>query len=101
VIQLPGSFAVANLSAVGDDEISVNSSGRVANKGMEGPAPDGKALYGSMQSPLLQDSGRTRPTQDRRRNRRQCPALAGFPAQNDVGAVATPLSAILETITAS
>jgi hypothetical protein len=59
VLQLPDSFAVSNLSSVGADEISGNSSGRVANKGMEGLAisPDGTTLFGAMQSPLLQDGG--------------------------------------------
>jgi hypothetical protein len=56
---LPAKFAVSKLSAVGDTEISGNTSGRVANKGMEGLAitPDGKTLVGIMQSPLLQDGG--------------------------------------------
>ena len=56
---LPDSFAVSNLSALGATEISGNSSGRVANKGMEGLAisPDGKTLFGFMQSPLIQDGG--------------------------------------------
>jgi len=51
--------AIESLSAVGDDEISGNTSGRVSNKGMEGLAisPDGTTLYGAMQSPLLQDGG--------------------------------------------
>lgn len=59
IIAVPDAFAVANLSAVGDDEISGNGAGRVANKGMEGLAisPDGTTLYGAMQSPLLQDGG--------------------------------------------
>lgn len=63
VITVPDSFAVANLSANGDDEISGNSSGRVANKGMEGLAisPDGTVLYGAMQSPLAQDGGTNAP----------------------------------------
>jgi hypothetical protein len=63
VIAAPDSFAIANLSAVGDDEISGNSSGRVSNKGMEGLAisPDGTVLYGAMQSPLLQDGGTNAP----------------------------------------
>jgi hypothetical protein len=63
VITVPDSFAVANLSANGDDEISVNGSGRVANKGMEGLAisPDGTVLYGAMQSPLVQDGGTNAP----------------------------------------
>lgn len=56
---LPSSFAVSNLSSTGAAEISGNTSGRVANKGMEGLAisPDGKTLFGFMQSPLIQDGG--------------------------------------------
>jgi hypothetical protein len=56
---LPADFAVANLSPKGDTEIANNTSGRVANKGMEGLAisPDGTRLFGAMQSPLLQDGG--------------------------------------------
>ena len=56
---LPSDFAVSNLSAVGSTEISGNTSGRVANKGMEGLAitPDGTKLIGFMQSPLIQDGG--------------------------------------------
>jgi hypothetical protein len=56
---LPLMFAVSQLSANGDDEIANNTSGRVANKGMEGLAitPDGRFLVGAMQSPLLQDGG--------------------------------------------
>ncbi|MEX3964093.1 esterase-like activity of phytase family protein [Paraburkholderia sp. EG286B] len=59
VIKVPDSFAVSTLSPVGNTEISANTSGRVANKGMEGLAisPDGKTLFGAMQSPLLQDGG--------------------------------------------
>ena len=59
VFALPANVAVTSLSAVGATEISVNSSGRVANKGMEGLAisPDGKTLFGFMQSPLIQDGG--------------------------------------------
>ncbi|MBS0348382.1 MAG: esterase-like activity of phytase family protein [Proteobacteria bacterium] len=59
VITLPEKFAASNLSASGDAEIAGNSSGRVANKGMEGLAitPDGKTLVGIMQSPLAQDGG--------------------------------------------
>ena len=43
---LPSKFAVTNLSPVGATEISGNTSGRVANRGMEGLAitPDGKTL---------------------------------------------------------
>lgn len=56
---LPSAYAAEHLNAVGDTEISGNTSGRVANKGMEGLAitPDGKTLVGAMQSPLIQDGG--------------------------------------------
>jgi hypothetical protein len=59
VVAVPDMFAISNLSAVGDDEISGNIAGRVSNKGMEGLAisPDGTTLFGAMQSPLLQDGG--------------------------------------------
>ena len=42
---------------------SSDLSGRVANKGMEGLAisPDGKTLFGAMQSPLIQDGGTAAP----------------------------------------
>jgi hypothetical protein len=57
--QLPIEFAVNYLSPQGDVEISGNTMGRVANKGMEGLAitPNGRMLIGAMQSPLLQDGG--------------------------------------------
>jgi len=56
---LPGAFTSPNLSAVGNDEITGNTIGRVANKGMEGLAitPDGQYLVGFEQSPLIQDGG--------------------------------------------
>jgi len=56
---LPAKFTAANLSSQGAAEISGNTSGRVANKGMEGLAitPDGKTLVGFEQSPLIQDGG--------------------------------------------
>ena len=59
VFTLPSAFAVKNLSSQGALEISGNTSGRVANKGMEGLAisPDGKTLVGFEQSPLIQDGG--------------------------------------------
>ncbi|HWI86403.1 MAG TPA: esterase-like activity of phytase family protein [Sphingomonas sp.] len=55
---LPDNLDAAHLSPRGDLEISGNSSGRVANKGMEGLAltPDGKTLVGVMQAPLIQDA---------------------------------------------
>jgi hypothetical protein len=57
--KVPDKFGVSNLSPQGAVEISGNTSGRVANKGMEGLAitPDGRTLLGSMQSPLIQDGG--------------------------------------------
>ncbi|MGE5450333.1 MAG: esterase-like activity of phytase family protein [Acidobacteriota bacterium] len=56
---LPSLFAASNLSPLGATEISSNTTGRVANKGMEGLSitPDGKTLFGFMQSPLAQDGG--------------------------------------------
>jgi len=56
---LPAEFAVVRESSQGAVEISGNTAGRVANKGMEGLAitPDGHTLVGAMQSPLLQDGG--------------------------------------------
>jgi hypothetical protein len=56
--QLPSSLYVKELSAVGAMEISGNTIGRVANKGMEGLAitPDGKTLVGIMQNTLIQDA---------------------------------------------
>jgi hypothetical protein len=58
--KLPSYFAVAHLNAVGNTEISGNTSGRVANKGMEGLAisPDGSTLIGMMQQNLAQDTGK-------------------------------------------
>lgn len=57
---LPTNLAVTNLSAQGATEISGNTVGRVANKGMEGLAltPDGKTLVGIMQAPLEQDTNK-------------------------------------------
>ena len=55
---LPSSFFVTNLSPVGNSEINGNTSGRTANKGMEGLAitPDGRTLVGIMQNALIQDA---------------------------------------------
>ncbi|MET0308418.1 MAG: esterase-like activity of phytase family protein [Sphingomonas sp.] len=55
---LPDNLNSPNLSPKGDTEISGNTVGRVANKGMEGLAitPDGKTLVGIMQAPLEQDA---------------------------------------------
>jgi hypothetical protein len=56
--KLPAHLFVANLKPVGADEISGNTSGRTANKGMEGLAitPDGRMLVGIMQNALIQDA---------------------------------------------
>lgn len=56
--QLPASFFVTTLSPVGATEISNNTVGRTANKGMEGLAitPDGRTLVGIMQNSLIQDA---------------------------------------------
>jgi hypothetical protein len=56
--QLPDKFFVSKLSPVGNTEIADNTSGRVANKGMEGLAitPDGRTLVGIMQNALIQDA---------------------------------------------
>ena len=58
---LPSNLDVSNLSPNGATEISGNTTGRVANKGMEGLAitPDGKTLVGIMQAPLIQDAAVT------------------------------------------
>jgi T5SS/PEP-CTERM-associated repeat protein len=55
---LPDNLGVTNQSSQGSVEIASNTTGRVANKGMEGLAisPDGTTLFGFMQGPLLQDS---------------------------------------------
>jgi Esterase-like activity of phytase len=54
----PSCFFVSNLFPVGAAEISGNTVGRTANKGMEGLAitPDGKTLVGIVQASLLQDA---------------------------------------------
>jgi hypothetical protein len=56
--QLPDHLFVDHLYPVGNDEINNNTSGRTANKGMEGLAitPDGRTLVGFMQAALIQDN---------------------------------------------
>ena len=58
--RIPDNLAVPILSSQGSVEIGQNTSGRVANKGMEGLAitPDGTMLVGIMQAPLIQDGGK-------------------------------------------
>lgn len=60
VFSLPAKFKIASPAAGSAAEISGNTAGRVANRGMEGLAitPDGKTLLGVMQNPLIQDGGR-------------------------------------------
>ena len=55
---LPDHLFVVNLFPTGAAEIAGNTSGRVANKGMEGLGitPDGKTLVGIMQNALIQDA---------------------------------------------
>lgn len=57
--KLPAALAIAVKAPTGAAEISGNTKGRVANKGMEGLAisPDGKTLFGFVQSPLIEDGG--------------------------------------------
>jgi hypothetical protein len=56
--KLPENLFSPNLKPFGNDEISGNTTGRTANKGMEGLAitPDGKTLVGIMQAALIQDN---------------------------------------------
>jgi hypothetical protein len=70
-IELPAKFKIANPSPTAATELTGNTSGRQANRGMEGLtiSPDGTKLYGIMQSPLIQDgalSGTTRVGQNNR-----------------------------------
>ena len=57
---LPQAFYLKRVAARGAEEDARNRRGRVANHGMEGLAisPDGRVLFGVLQSPLLQDGGR-------------------------------------------
>jgi hypothetical protein len=57
---LPAHLYVTNMKPVGADEISGNTSGRTANKGMEGLAitPDGRTLVGIVQAALIQDAAK-------------------------------------------
>ena len=58
-IKLPARLAIAHKAPTGAAEISGNTGGRVANKGVEGLAisPDGRTLFGFVQSPLIEDGG--------------------------------------------
>lgn len=61
VIEVPGAFAISRPSQSSDQEDQFNSAGRVGNRGLEGLAisPDKKTITAIMQSPLLQDGGRS------------------------------------------
>ncbi|HTH53682.1 MAG TPA: esterase-like activity of phytase family protein [Edaphobacter sp.] len=56
--QMPEDFYVAHPAPTTDLETSLNSVGRIANKGMEGLAitPDGRKLIGILQTATLQDT---------------------------------------------
>src|SRR6201988_1163745 len=66
-ISLPAKYAIANPSCDPTAELLNNTSGRQANRGMEGLAisPDGRTLFGIMQNALLQDNALNPGTTDR------------------------------------
>jgi hypothetical protein len=66
-IAVPSKFSIANPSADANAELLGNTSGRQANRGMEGLAisPDGRTLFGIMQNALLQDNGLSAGTTNR------------------------------------
>jgi hypothetical protein len=57
---VPARFLAARPHGDPKTELTLNRQGRLPNRGMEGLAvsPDGRKLYGCMQSPLIQDGGR-------------------------------------------
>jgi len=66
-IDVPAKFRIAKPNADPNEELLKNTSGRQANRGMEGLAisPDGRTLFGMMQNALLQDNALTAGTTDR------------------------------------
>jgi hypothetical protein len=66
-IRIPDDFAIANPSDDPTEELTGNTSGRQANRGMEGLAisPNGRYLFGIMQNALLQDNALKAGTTDR------------------------------------
>lgn len=66
-ITVPSKFFIANPSGDPNAELLNNSSGRQANRGMEGLAisPDGRTLFGMMQNAIIQDHGLSPGTVDR------------------------------------
>ncbi len=66
-LPVPSKFLISNPSADPSSELLGNTSGRQANRGMEGLAisPDGRFLFGIMQNALIQDNGLTPGTTNR------------------------------------
>jgi hypothetical protein len=66
-IDVPSKFKIDNPSDNPTDELLLNTSGRQANRGMEGLAisPNNRFLFGIMQNALLQDHGLNPGTTDR------------------------------------
>lgn len=58
-IEVPSKFLIDNPSDDPNTELTGNTAGRQANRGMEGLAisPDGQTLFGIMQNALIQDHG--------------------------------------------
>lgn len=58
-ISIPAKFFISNPNADPNQELTGNTAGRQANRGMEGLAisPDGRTLFGMMQNALIQDNG--------------------------------------------
>src|SRR5262245_30984379 len=66
-LNVPSKFKIDNPSDNPSDELLLNTSGRQANRGMEGLAisPNDRFLYGIMQNALIQDNGLNPGTTDR------------------------------------
>lgn len=66
-LDVPSKFEIAGPSEDPNDELLLNTSGRQANRGMEGLAisPNDRYLYGMMQNALIQDNGLVPGTTDR------------------------------------
>jgi hypothetical protein len=66
-LNVPSKYKISNPSEDPNEELLGNTSGRQANRGMEGLAisPDDRFLYGIMQNALIQDNGLNPGTTDR------------------------------------
>jgi len=66
-LKLPSKYKISNPSDNPNDELLLNTSGRQANRGMEGLAisPNDRFLFGMMQNALIQDNGLNPGTTDR------------------------------------